>query len=432
MRRVSPRIIPFAFIFGLSALNLYSQDTTRSFKGYTSLEEALFATSQPFLYDGKGVIRLEGDISAQSNGVPYDFFRKFIFKGFIDDSQKQNAFSKLRDDNRFGAIAGWNAQVVFAPDSTSRARKKYLSIRTRQNTIYSARFGADAFKLLFAGNKQFAGQRADLSETSIYFTSFRTFELGYVFEKAKANYSIHLGLATGNNLQELEIQRGSLFTSEDGTYLDLDWKGDLFFSAAPEKGIFNSRAVGATMSFDFTQLLGTNWILRESVTDLGFLVWNPKGRSAKQDTSFRFTGIQLGNLLEISDSSIVLGDTLEQKLLGNDVRESNMAPLPFHLSLSLERCFLKRWSLGTRLDYRYINGFKPMLGLMVRKGFGKNRSVRAGISYGGFGNFQSFADAVVFSNHRHSLNLGTVFNEGFLVRKSSGNLGVRLIYIHHI
>jgi len=432
MIRVNQKLGLFLILSALPGLNLSAQDTISRFGGYTTLDEALSATSQPLMYDGKGAIRLEGDVSAQSNGVPYDFYKSFVFPDFISEDQKRNALEELDEKTRFGAIASWKAQVIFATDSASRAQEKYLSVRVRQNTIYSTQFGKDAFRLLFEGNKPFAGIFADLSKTSIYFTSYRTFELGYVFTKPKAYYSIHLGLASGNNLQQLDIQSGSLFTAEDGSYLDLDWKGDFFFSAMPEKGIFDSKAIGATMSLDFTQLLGNKWILSESITDLGFIVWNPKGRAGAQDTSFRFTGIQLGNLLEISDSSIVLGDTLEQKLIGNDVRQSKMAPLPFHLSLGLERSFVNRWSAGVRLDYRYIPGFRPMAGLMVRKGFGKQRSLRAGFSYGGFGNFQSFADATVFSNHRHSLNIGTVFNEGFVSKKNSGNLGIRLIYIHHI
>ncbi|MEZ5173031.1 MAG: DUF5723 family protein [Bacteroidia bacterium] len=345
---------------------------------------------------------------------------------------KDNAYSKLKGDNRFGALTEWQAQLIFPVDSASRAQGRHLSVRYRENSAYTGMFGDDAFKLLFDGNKQFAGQTADLSGTELYFLAYRSFELGYVLTKPKALYAIHFGLAAGRNLQQLNIENGSLYTAEDGTYLDLNWNGDFFGSASRVDGFFNSRASGASLSLEFKQLAGSKWVFTESLTDLGFMNWNPAGRTVSVDTAFRFTGIQLGNIFDLNGQTIVLGDTLEQKLLGGNVRENRMTALPFHLNIGAERMFGGRWSGSGFVDYRYLPGFQPQAGLSVRKGFGKQRSIRFMVSYGGFGGLQTGLDAVVFSNHHHSLNIGTIYNEALLAPKSAGSIGFRLFYVHHI
>lgn len=424
--------ITFVTFFLFNSFESIAQDTASCFPGYLRLDDALSAVSQPYIYDGKGAIRLGSEVSVQTNGVPYDFGKAFVFPEFIDREKKDNAYSKLKGDNRFGALTEWQAQIIFPVDSASRAKGSHLSVRYRENSAYTGKFGDDAFKLLFDGNKQFAGQTADISGTELYFLAYRSFELGYVLTKPKALYSIHFGLATGRNFQQLKIEKGNLYTAEDGTYLDLNWNGSFFGSASRVDGFFNSRASGAIMSLEFKQLAGRKWVFTESLSDLGFMNWNPAGRVVSVDTAFRFTGIQLGNIFDLNVQTIVLGDTLEQKLLGDNVRENRMTALPFHLNICAERMFAGRWSGSVFIDYRYLPGFQPQAGLSARKGFGKQRSIRLIVSYGGFGGLQTGLDAVVFSNHHHSLNIGTIYNEAFFASKSAGSVGFRLFYVHHI
>jgi hypothetical protein len=77
-------------------------------------------------------------------------------------------------------------------------------------------------------------------------------------------------------------------------------------------------------------------------------------------------------------------------------------------------------------------GFIPLTEANISKGFGKNRSIKFTLAYGGFGQLQSGLSAVVFSNHHHSLRIGTVFNEGFISPSSLSGAGIQIHYVHHI
>ena len=122
----------------------------------------------------------------------------------------------------------------------------------------------------------------------------------------------------------------------------------------------------------------------------------------------------MGSILDISDSKIVLADSLENKVLGSDIRQSTMIALPTLVQFDVVRIFKNRISIGAGIKYRYMPGFIPLTEANISKGFGKNRSIKFTLAYGGFGQIQSGLSAVVFSNHHHSMRIGTIFNEGFI------------------
>lgn len=427
----------FIFSIGSSLLLLFVMASnvkaqTSNNAGFESdLSETLNQIGLPYLYENKGLIRIWANAYTQSNSVPIEFSNAFIFPDFISEQMKTSAYERLKEKNRFGGEFNRGVELTFSPDSTWKSEGKFLSFRYKSSTLFGAEFGEDLFKLIFSGNKQFQNASASLSETQLLFNAFETFEIGFLKTGSKSISSFSFGLVKGNQYTSINLDEGSLFTSQNGDYLDLSWDGNYVQSSGGNK-LNNNPSVGASLNLKFVQQLGSKWILRESIEDFGFTVFNSNTRTAKMDTAFRFTGIQLGSLFDISDSTIIVGDTLEQKILGNDVRQTQMIALPVDIQVGLTRLFNHRLSVGLNVRYRYIPGFIPLTEASVSKSFGKNRSVRLMLSYGGFGGIQSGVSAVVFSNHHHSLRIGSFFNEGFISPRKLSGAGLQLNYVHHI
>jgi hypothetical protein len=345
---------------------------------------------------------------------------------------KNNAYDQLEElNNRFGFEYTRGVEALFSPDSSWKAEGKMIHVGYRNATLMGAAFGEDVFRLLFSGNKQYRGEIADLDNTEAKIIGFNTFEIGFTKHTDRFISNIAVGVVKGNSFSHLNIKEGGVFTSDQGEYLDIAWSGSFNRSNMNNK-LKEDPSLGMSINLNFAQKLNSKTVFRQEIKDLGFIVWNPSSQSANVDTSFRFTGIQFGYLLDISDSSIVIGDTLEAKIIGDDVRESQMLALPFRIDLEVLRSFNHNISGSFSVSYRYLPGFFPLTEASLSKTFGKNRSIRLALAYGGFGGFQTSLSAIAFSNHRNSLRVGTLFQEGFLNPSKWSGAGIQLFYVHHL
>ncbi|MEZ5173030.1 MAG: hypothetical protein R2850_05905 [Bacteroidia bacterium] len=86
LKQISP--VALATFLAFNPFEGKAQDTASCFPGYMRLEEALISVSQPYIYDDKGAIRIGSEVSVQTNGVPYDFSKAFVFPEFIDRDKR--------------------------------------------------------------------------------------------------------------------------------------------------------------------------------------------------------------------------------------------------------------------------------------------------------------------------------------------------------
>jgi hypothetical protein len=420
----------------ICSLGLSAQHQVHNGFGYTipaiDLHQQLAITDQPKLYDDAAGFKLWTSAYSQSNTVPAQFSNYFLFPGYISQEVKDNAYSRLKPTNRFGAEFNYGLDVILTPDSTWKANGQHFIVAYRKQAILGATFSEDVFKLVFGGNAAFAGQKADFSNTNLFSLSYDVFELGYQVHAKNSIVSVRLGAVKGNSFTQLKINEGSLFTAMDGSSLDLDFHGKYVRSSGTSNQFKATPSMGAMMSAEFIQLFRDKWIFKESIQDLGFINWNKSTSVTAKDTSFLFSGIDLGSILDVNDSTLLLGDSLQQQFIGSEVRQSQMEALPLRIQLEATRLFPNKW-LGTLgLTYRRLVGYSPLVSATVGKGFGNGRSIRLMLAYGGFGAFQTGIRCVAFSNHRHSLSIGTLFNEGFIMPKSKSGAGIQLSYVHHL
>lgn len=396
------------------------------------MQKLLHILDQPLIYKNKTSIRVWSNAYSQSNGIPSELTNHFIFPEFITEETKQNAYDKLQTKNIFGGAFEYGAEIIFSPDSNWQADGSHLSFGFRNQILTSGSLGSDAFRLLFGGNAAFADQTVDLSGIEYYSMHFETYEFGYLKTAPKSMFSIRFGLVRARSYNHLSTRNSSIFTSSDGSFLDLSWNGSLSSSSESSNQWKNAPSLGASLNMEFTQSIGSKWLLRERLNDFGFVSLNSATQLYQFDTSLVFTGIQLGNILDINDSTIVVGDSLAQVLRGQDIRGTSMIALPVKFELELTRLFRNNWLAGASVSYRYLPGMQPLGTITIGKLFANHRSVRLNISYGGFGKLQTSISALLFSNNHHSISLGTYFNEGFInASKLSGN-GFKLNYVHHL
>lgn len=397
-----------------------------------NLHQRIASIDQPKLYNETAGFNFYMSGYTQGNSVPSSFSNLFLFPGFIDSEVKNNAYDKLKTVNRFGAELTYGVDVILTPDSTWKANGQHFVVAYRSQSNLGSEFGPDAFRLVFGGNSSYAGKSATLDNTNLYAINYNVFELGYQVHHENSLMTFRLGAVKGNAFTSLDIEQSSLYTEIDGSYLDFGFNGDYVNSNRTSNQFRASPSMGVSISAEFIQSCREKWIFKESIQDLGFINWNNSTTTINRDTSFRFSGIDLGSILSVNDSTLLLGDSLQRRFLGDEVRQTYMEALPLRIQLEAIRLFRNNWLGSMGLTYRRIPGYTPLITGAVGKTFDSGRSIRLSLMYGGFGGFQTGLRVVAFSNQRHFLSFGTLFNEGFLMPKSRSGAGIQISYVHHL
>lgn len=397
--------------------------------GDVSLEMMQKRFELPYTFGSNGMVRTHFHAFTQSNSLPTQFSNAFINPKFIDEGMKTNAFSKLKAENRFGAEINVEVSAAFSPDSTWESQGLQLNFGFEQQRFIGSKFNSDLFQLLFSGNASFAGKTADFGNTSFISIAYQTFHVGILQRKKNSMYSVNLGLVNGQNFTQIDFDEAQLFTQEDGSYLDLTWKGNYYQSERESNKLSKQPSLGASINIEARQSYRGKWMFHELVKDLGFVNWNESTKYFQGDTSIRFSGIQFNDLLNFdSYATVNIGDTLLNKVRKDQIESSYLVSLPTLLRLEAFRLLPKNFSIGASFQYRYIVGYNPLTAIEFGKTFSKMKAIKIGLMYGGYGTFQSNFNCVLINNSNQSLSLGTIFNEGFFSSKNLSGAGIHIQY----
>jgi hypothetical protein len=421
--------ITFFFISLLICVTAFAQDSTKQKTNEVTILTPKDIETKYFwkLPQLKLKFSIESEAFSNSTSIPASFSNSFLFPRFIDETLKKNAIDRLTSKNRFGTLLHTKIGIIFYPDSVWKAQQQALQFQYRNQYIVGTEFSSDFFKLIFNGNAQFAGQTANLGNTHFSILNFESFNFGYLKAFKSSGLLVQFGLVRGRNYTNLNIRKGGLFTSLDGTQLNVDFTGNFEQSSRFSNQYQSNPSMGASFSLEYNLKLPKKFDLDFKAEDIGFINWNEKTELISRDTSFDFNGINLNNIINTNKDLAFIGDSLLNKLRGPSIQGSTMVALPAFFMARLSKRFSNNWNTSLEINYRYFTGYRIQKRVEIGKRFKNNRYILFNISQGGFGNFQTGIQFVLINNERHFLKIGTIANEGFISKKMSGN-GVMINY----
>jgi hypothetical protein len=433
----------FSFLFlGFSFTSILAQtnpanDTVKIRNAYMFLPQLPIAISEVYFhpYDyftphKKAIVELYAKGSSNSNAIPSSFSNSFVNPKFIDNDLKSKAYDRLDGMGRFGLELDFGVEAVVAPDSTWHDSQQSLTFSAGRQLVYGAEFSEDLLRTVFSGNAAYADQTANFDNSKLYAIGYQYFKIGYrkYLPNDRLGFFTNFGFARGLNHTDIQLNSGSLYTEPSGQWLDLAWNGSYFTSTRSSNRLGENPSNGYLMDLGFHKFLDKKylWKLSASVKDLGFITWNEQSDNFKRDTSFRFTGLQFYDVLNYDDTTLVVGDSLLNRLRGAEEKASEMKLLPFQLQAEIRYLAdpkTGRLLLTAGARYRRIPGMRVEYSLRgnYRLINTKPLYLNLGFTYGGFGNLNSNV-GFEYKHERHRLQIGTMYNEGFISSKSlSGN-----------
>lgn len=163
------------------------------------------------------------------------------------------------------------------------------------------------------------------------------------------------------------MSRGSVFTEQNGEYLDIDLAYEKRTSARGAR-IYRPRGYGASININWTKyLVKQNATFTIDYRNLGFIHYGSKTEYQTVDTTIHYTGVDLGTL---SSPSSFNSANLKDSVLKN-----------FNLKNGFESV---NFSLPAYLEIRYEKAYKTKSLIQVQIGaylFNPIPTVKAGYLY---------------------------------------------------
>ena len=336
-------------------------------------------------------ISINGEYELGSNGIYNDLLNKFIYGGYIDKKTKDASNDNMKNLNVMGANMNYDISTFFGRNS----KYSYL-IGFKDQQIFNSSFTKDFYQLLFYGNRPYLNETKNLSGSSINSLRFQELKLGFIWHKidTTAKVGVSVSILKGQQLFYIKAKEGSsLYTNSDGT--ELVFNSDFVMALSDttnRKNPFAYTGIGASADIFFEtpykSKIGKGSVLTVNANNIGFLHWFDNSVQYSSDSTFKFDGYHINNLLDLKDSTLasINRDSIIRTTT-NAHKESFNVNIPTNLLIINKIRFTNKFVLGTGFRYLFNSNFKPYFFTDAEYQITSKITGSLHLAYGGYSRF---------------------------------------------
>jgi hypothetical protein len=377
-------------------------------------------------------IEISGDYNLGSTALTNSFINTYYLGNHINDDLKNTVSKRLMGSNYFGGDLNYGLTYThFNKDSVGLFGMKntgyFIGIKNRQHT--DGKFSQDLFNIVFNGNQAFRGKTADLSNVNLNDLKYQQLEIGLVKTVTRSDkmFTIGAGLSflNGQKSVSMIINNGSLYTQQDGEYINFTTNMDLNQSDTSRQkfGASNGFGTSAHLYFSYATASGSN--LKFEIADLGFIRWNNKSTIVHLDTTLHFEGVGVNNIFNFKDpayTGIPSDSAYVAKYLKNVKHTSYTTFLPAFLQLSFNRR-IDQFTFLTGIKYRLAANYIPYVFMGASYHINKNNKATAIIGFGGYSKLNLGLEYAHRCGHGFQFVIGSQFVSSSLFPASGSGQG---------
>jgi len=371
-------------------------------------------------------VSINGEYEFGSNGIYNSLFNKFIYGGYIDKNTKDASDKTMRAMNVMGANMNYDVSVFFG----RKSKYSYL-IGFKDQRIFNSSFTKDFYELAFYGNKPYLGETKNLSGSSINSLRFQELKLGFIWHKidTTAKVGVSISILKGQQLFYIKANQGSsLYTNNDGTEIQFNSNFNMAISDTGKRSNpFAYSGIGASADIFFEtpykSKIGKGSVLTVNANNIGFLHWFDNSVQYSSDSSFKFEGYHVDNILDLKDTTLaaINRDSIIRNTT-NAHHESFNVNIPTNLLIINKIRFTDKFTLGTGFRYLFNSNFKPYFFTDAEYEFTKKISGTLHIAYGGYSKL-NFGLALTYNSKAWFFKLGSNSLQGFISPKNTYGQG---------
>ncbi|OFY88774.1 MAG: hypothetical protein A3K10_09275 [Bacteroidetes bacterium RIFCSPLOWO2_12_FULL_31_6] len=375
------------------------------------------------------------DYSYGSSVMNNYFLSKFLFGGRIEREDKDAAYKNLSSHNRLGGDINYQFNVEIPFDTLFRKPNISLVVGVENAEHIDAAFTSDLFQLTFDGNKQFAGEFAEIGGTNYNRYQYQKINIGFVnykyFDDKLAKEGVIFSVIKGEQHEAITIPRGSVFTQELGKEIELDLNYSYNSSDTANKGIkaFNGYGVSTDLFSEIFLRNGDKVYL--GIEDLGFIYWNKNSLDIGTDSTFHYDGIWVDNIFDLNDSllSNISKDSIINKISTTNQKSSYSIALPTAVNITYTKVVNDKWKINIGVYHQILSNYFPLIYSNCYYYFNKKLVAKAHLSYGGYGRLNTGLAFAKSFNKYLEIYIGTNNLEAFVLPNlsfnSSGFIGIK-------
>jgi hypothetical protein len=296
------------------------------------------------------------EFDAGSNGMNNAMINKLLFGGYIDSNMKAESGKHLKGKNNFGVNLTYNISAFV------KGGKKFdYLIEFKEQEIVNAAYTSDFYNLMFYGNKMYKGQTANLSGSNVNALRFQEVKFGAILHHfdSVAKIGVSVSFLKGEQLFYLKANKNSsLYTSADGSELVLNSNFSMALSDTSNKNITSFNGIGASADIFFEtpykSKIGKRSVLIMNANNIGFIHWRNNSVQYSSDSTVRFTGYHINNIIDLKDSTLnKLNSDSALLSLTNARREPFNVNIPTNLVL-INKIYFGRQKFCLSTGFRHV------------------------------------------------------------------------------
>jgi hypothetical protein len=371
-------------------------------------------------------ISINGEYEVGSNGIYNSLLNKYIYGGYIDKNLKDKSNNSMKSLNVLGVNMNYDVSTFFGRN----AKYSYL-VGFKDQRIFNSSFTKDFYQLVYYGNKPFLNETKNLAGSTINSLRFQELKLGFIWHKidTTAKVGVSVSILKGQQLFYIKANEGSsLHTNSDGTELTFNSNFNMALSDTTyKKNPFAYTGVGASADIFFetpyVSNIGKGSVLTINANNIGFLHWFDNSVQYNSDSTFRFDGYHIDNLLDLKDSTLatINRDSIIKNTT-NARKESFNVNIPTNLLIINKIRFSDKFILGTGFRYLFNSNFKPYFFTDLEYEFSQHFTGTMHIAYGGYSKL-NVGLAFMYKSPNWFIKLGSNSIQGYISPKNTYGQG---------
>lgn len=381
---------------------------------------------------------VQGNFDYGSSFGTNSFLNKFIYGGNISREDKSTLYQKLGGTNTIGGDVNFSAQAEIPFDTLFKKNNLSLVVGVEHTEHFDAKLSSDLVKLIFDGNKQFAGGYADIGNTNFNYFNYQQINVGIVKYKKNnerpAKEGVLFSLIKAQEHQAITIPEGSLFTEQLGNELIFDLNYIYNGSDTANSGFKAFNGFGISTDFFTEYNLKNGGKIRLNIDDLGFIQWNKKSIQIEADTIISFDGVEIENIFDINDSLIssFSRDSLLEYVSTKKGEGGYAIALPTTFNINYLHVFSDKIAMNVGLRYKILSNYFPLIYTNIQYNFANNFMVQGNIVYGGYGKLNAGITLAKQFKEKYQVIIGSNHLGAFLLPSSTyssnGFLGLKMYF----
>tara|TARA_B100001142_G_scaffold201812_1_gene200315 strand:- start:830 stop:2140 length:1311 start_codon:yes stop_codon:yes gene_type:complete len=379
-------------------------------------------------------ISWNSNIIFESNNLDKSYLNSMLYAGYITDSMKSQWINTGTEKNIL------YAEISNEFSYTYYFNKQNIGFSIADKNFINIQLPDDLLRLTLEGNFNYQDQVLDFSHTNIRATRFQQYKLKYGRTINSLKIQSGISYLAGNHHLSYIIRDGSIYTAPFGTHLDIQYDMSSFITDTSDLSLSKHNGKGIAIEFS-TDLNVKNYDIHFSISDLGFIIWNPSSITLATDSSFVFQGIEVEDILDFNDS------LLEISTLENDLPKTNTnsfksyIPATLHISLAgkTKNKYLANYTTGIITKWQPYEDNTPLSFQKISQGFKESNfsplyyiksiirtkylNIIPTLAYGGYNNQENIGLAIS-KGKKYKFVLGTHHLEDLFYKDKAKALSV--------